>query len=201
MDEGGYRTEFEITQRNHTNVLSLVREQVAGKPPPDEPKRFYGVKVGEVVNNLDPLNRGRVQVRLPDLDEVPLSAWAPCVAPLAGAAGSIYFPIQVGDQVLVVFQDGNLDAPYVIGCLWNMQTQPPAAAGSAQFTIRHPSGSEIAMLADGSVRVSAVGDLKLEAKNKLELKAPTIAIEATADVAINANNVNVKVGGLMNVTG
>ena len=38
-------------------------------------RKFYGVTVGRVINPLDPLTLGRVQVQLPMIDDVELSPW------------------------------------------------------------------------------------------------------------------------------
>ena len=47
------------------------------------------------------------------------STWAPIAAPLAGKNRGALFMPEVGDEVLVAFEHGDFDHPYVVGFLWN----------------------------------------------------------------------------------
>jgi hypothetical protein len=92
----------------------------------DEVKsKFYGVAVGRVINPLDPLALGRVQVQLPFIDDLDLSPWARVATLMAGPAHGSYFIPNLGDEVLVAFEHGDLKAPYIIGSLWNAMAPPP----------------------------------------------------------------------------
>ena len=51
-----------------------------------ESHKVHGVVVGTVIDVLDPLMLGRVQVQLPSLDSADLSPWARVATPMAGAA-------------------------------------------------------------------------------------------------------------------
>jgi phage baseplate assembly protein gpV len=107
-------------------------------------KKFFGVTTGRVINPLDPLMLGRVQVQLPFIDALDLSPWARVVTPMAGQMAGNYFIPNVGDEVLVAFEHGDVNAPYVIGCLWTAIAPPPMPSPLPQVrAIRTLTGNQI----------------------------------------------------------
>jgi phage baseplate assembly protein gpV len=112
-----------------------------------ERSKFYGVTTGQVINIADPLTLGRVQVRLPFLDSLDLSPWARVATPMAGILSGAYFSPSIGDEVLVAFEQGDVNAPYVLGGLWNAMSPPPQPfpiPGLAE--IRTLAGAQIVFL-------------------------------------------------------
>ena len=95
-----------------------------------------GVAVALVTRNSDPKRLGRVQVRFPWHIASMDSHWARIAVPMAGN-GAVSVP-EVGDEVLVAFERGDLRFPYVLGTLWNGKTKPPES-GTAK-------GKDISML-------------------------------------------------------
>ena len=81
----------------------------------DANRKLYGVMTARVVNVLDPLMLGRVQVQLPSIDALDLQPWARIAQPMAGILHGFYFVPNVGDEVLVAFEHGDLRAPST-GC-------------------------------------------------------------------------------------
>ena len=101
------------------DLLSSVDESI------DEiNKKFYGVTTGRVINPLDPLMLGRVQVQLPFIDALDLSPWARVVTPMVGQFAGNYFIPNLGDEVLVAFEHGDIAYPFVVGSLWNEKDKP-----------------------------------------------------------------------------
>src|SRR2546426_9457473 len=82
-------------------------------------KKLYGVVAGIVTNNEDPDGLGRVKIRFPWLSEDNESWWARIAAPMAGKERGAYFLPEVDDEVLVAFEHGDVNFPYVLGALWN----------------------------------------------------------------------------------
>lgn len=80
--------------------------------------RITGVVVGKVVKNYEEGMVGRVCVSIPvrDSGEEGLK-WARLAFPSFGSEWGHYFLPEVGDQVLVVFEQGNIERPFVIGCV------------------------------------------------------------------------------------
>jgi phage baseplate assembly protein V len=86
-------------------------------------RRMYGVSTG-LVQEIDEAG-ARLRVRLPWLGEEIDSAWAPIATPHTGSDRGMYFLPEVGDEVLVAFEHGDFDHPFVLGYLWNGVDQPP----------------------------------------------------------------------------
>ena len=76
--------------------------------------RFYGMYRGTVTDNQDPLMTGRLRVRVPEVTGEADSGWAvPCIP-----FGILSIP-PVGAAVLIQFEQGDPDRPFVMGSLWN----------------------------------------------------------------------------------
>jgi phage baseplate assembly protein gpV len=110
-------------------------------------KKIQGVVTGRVINNLDPLMLGRIQVQLQSIDCLDLSPWCRVATPMAGIAAGAYFIPNPGDEVLVAFEHGDANAPYVVGSLWNAMAPPPMPSPLPQMRVlRTPLGNEIRFL-------------------------------------------------------
>ena len=80
--------------------------------------RILGVVVGRVANNYDQSMPGRICVQVPVRDdEANELQWARLAMPSSGKKWGHYFLPEVGDQVLLAFEHGNIEKPYVIGCV------------------------------------------------------------------------------------
>lgn len=123
--EGGYITRFSIHGRRPATLAALLA------PPRQEVCGTAGPVVGIVTNNKDPEGWGRVKVTFPWLPDQVESAWARVAAPGAGANRGLYWLPEVNDEVLVAFEQGDANRPYVLGGLWNGQDRPPLANDQA----------------------------------------------------------------------
>jgi uncharacterized protein involved in type VI secretion and phage assembly len=103
----GYRNEFTATP---------WMDYTCAEPP--EPKRLTGVVPARVVNHNDPRGMGRVQIQY-DWMEGAATAWARMVTPHAGGGRGFMFMPEQGDEVLVAFEHGDPERPYIVGALWN----------------------------------------------------------------------------------
>jgi len=96
-------------------------------------KRYYGKYRGNVVNNVDPMQRGRLLVQVPDVLGLAPSSWAePCV-PLAGPPGppmGVYLVPPPGAGVWVEFEQGDPNYPIWVGCRWGNAGDLPLAVHS-----------------------------------------------------------------------
>jgi uncharacterized protein involved in type VI secretion and phage assembly len=93
-----------------------------------EAKKFYGKYRGTVLNNIDPLQIGRIQVIVPDVSNVLPSSWAmPCL-PVAGIQMGMYTVPPIGSGVWVEFEHGDPDYPIWVGCFWGTAAEVPALA-------------------------------------------------------------------------
>ncbi len=87
----------------------------------------YGVVTALVVDVEDPTGAGRVKLRYPWLSDDPTdSGWAPIAKPMAGRDRGYHFLPEVDDEVLVAFEQGDVNHPMVLGFLHNGVDTPPA---------------------------------------------------------------------------
>jgi uncharacterized protein involved in type VI secretion and phage assembly len=87
--------------------------------------RIPGVVTGVVKSLDDPDGQGRIELEFRGLPDAPESGWAPIAVPLAGKSRGMYFMPEKEDEVLVAFERGDFDHPFVIGYLWNGVDSPP----------------------------------------------------------------------------
>ena len=90
--------------------------------------RYFGKYRGTVVNNIDPLQIGRIQAIVTDVSGVIPTSWAmPCV-PIAGKQMGSYFVPQIGAGVWIEFEQGDPDYPIWVGGFWGSAAEVPALA-------------------------------------------------------------------------
>ncbi|HEY8550346.1 MAG TPA: phage baseplate assembly protein V [Vicinamibacterales bacterium] len=160
----------------------------------DRSDRFYGVAVGQVVNVLDPLMLGRVQVRLPFIDDADLAPWARVAVPMAGPASGHYFIPNIGDEVLVAFEHGDPSVPYVIGSLWNASAPPPLPSPVPQIRMLRTLAGNLIMIAEVPPAITiqtATGHTILMSPAGIQITAATSIVNLTPDgVTVAGGNVN-----------
>jgi type VI secretion system secreted protein VgrG len=104
---GGYINEFTATP--WSDYTRAERPQ---------PTLMSGVVPARVAEHNDPRRMGRVQVTYDWMDGA-RTAWARMTTPSAGGGRGIMFMPEIGDEVLVAFEHGDPERPYIIGALWN----------------------------------------------------------------------------------
>lgn len=165
-------------------LLDLLTENTAASP-----HRIYGVVLGVVTNNQDPDKLGRVKVRFPWLGDSDESAWARLATPMAGNQRGLYFLPEVDDEVLVVFEHGDLRFPYILGGLWGGKDKPPIDNSDGKNNIRlirSRSGHTIRLNdTDGQETIEIIDKTQ---KNKITIDTAknTISIIADKDITLSA---------------
>lgn len=150
---------------------------------------MYGMVIATVTNNKDPDKLGRVKLKYPWLSDEIESDWARIVTPMSGNQMGFFMLPEVGDEVLVGFQMGLMDYPYVLGSLWNGQDKPPAGNddGKNNFRFIKSRSGHIIRLddTDGSEKIEI---LDKSAKNTIVIDTAknTITINADADITIQS---------------
>jgi phage baseplate assembly protein gpV len=175
-------------------------------------KKIYGVVNATVVECVDCLGEARVQLMLPWLPGY--LPWARIASPMAGMARGSFMIPQVGDEVLVAFNHGDVREPYVIGSLWNTIDRPPALSPTDAVTkrvIRTPFGQEISFdeaLQSVTISNTIKNSLTLDAKGA-QLSAAlcsvtldisgSVTITAIKDLTLQSNVINIT-GGTINIS-
>lgn len=173
---------------------------------------FYGVTVGLVTNNKDPEGLGRVKVKFPWLSAQEESYWARILTPMAGNGRGIYFLPEVDDEVLVAFEQGDMNFPYILGALWNGQDKPPGknddgknnqkiiksrsghmivlddTNGKEKIIIQDKTGNNKIVIdsKENTMNIKVEKDLTIETKGKITLKS------SDNDVSIQCKNLSIK---------
>jgi uncharacterized protein involved in type VI secretion and phage assembly len=90
--------------------------------------QFFGKYRGMVMDNVDPMQMGRIMVQVPDVSNVIPSSWAtPCV-PFAGIQNGFFVVPAIGSGVWVEFEHGDPDHPIWTGGYWGSADEVPALA-------------------------------------------------------------------------
>ncbi|MBQ1117123.1 VgrG-related protein [Streptomyces sp. C3-3] len=119
----GYETWITVSGQQERSLFGLT-----GGSPAAGGSRCAGLVSGTVTDTQDPEGSGRVKVRFPWLSDEYASDWAR-TAQSGGTGGGEAFIPEVGDEVLVGFEHGHLDRPYVLAGLYNGQDRPGGGGG------------------------------------------------------------------------
>jgi hypothetical protein len=96
-------------------------------------RTFLGKYRGTVLSNVDPEQRGRLILNIPDvLGDITSSLAEPCV-PLAGPTEppmGVYLVPPIGAGVWVEFEHGDPDYPIWTGCRWGGKSDIPTQASA-----------------------------------------------------------------------
>lgn len=161
--------------------------------PPNQHSHFYGVTVGVVTNNQDPDGLGRVKVRFPWLSDEDESHWARVLTLMAGPKRGLWLLPEPEDEVLVAFEHGRVEFPYILGALWNGKDAPPADNSDGKNNLRllkSRSGHVIQL--DDTEGAENIKIVDKSGSNSIIIDAKTNAITITADADVTVQSANGK---------
>ncbi len=117
----GYTTSFSVTGRQDRTMLGLTSggSGATGTPGGRAAGTHPGVVIGQVSDAADPEQLGRVRLTFPWLSPDYVSDWARTVHAGAGRERGLQILPEVGDEVLVAFEQGDVNSPTVLGGLYN----------------------------------------------------------------------------------
>lgn len=191
FDTAGYQTHLQMSGR-HDRSLGALTGPVpegplsAGGPP------VYGVVVALVTDVADPAKLGRVKVRFPRLSDTYESTWARQVFPGAGNGRGLLLLPEVGDEVLVAFEHGDVRSPFVLGGLCNgvdrIKLDDRAIDGTTGGVNRRgwisKKGSGIVFLDDDGNEGVAMFDKDKRLRISLNATQTTISVRSDGSVEI-----------------
>jgi len=90
--------------------------------------RYFGIYRATVINNVDPMQMGRIMVIVPDVGGPTPSTWAMPCTPMAGKQMGVFVVPQIGAGVWVQFEGGDADYPVWVGGWWGNAAEVPALA-------------------------------------------------------------------------
>jgi uncharacterized protein involved in type VI secretion and phage assembly len=185
-----------------------------------EGSRVYEPVIALVTDNKDPDKLGRVKVKIPILSDSDTTDWTPIVMFGASKNRGWFFIPEIDDEVLVMFEHGDMQRPLVVGALWNGQDKPPdnnSDGKNDRRVIKSRAGSRFLFDDSDSPQVviedgGGKGRITLDAQNnkiiiealdgdvcfqapsgKIQIVAKSIDITATQNLQIHAAS-NIQVG-------
>ena len=210
---GNYTCEFkaipaDVSAPHYTNVHAFARAET-------QPAR--------IKDNNDPEGLGRVKVEFYWASGGTSSDWMRMIQPHGGAGKGFYFIPEIGEEVLVGFEGGNVQCPYVVGTHYNgkessgyntpendlkvIQTRSGnriiSDDATGDVTIESPKGKTIAVVhGDGNIRFKAPKNIELEAGEDIIITAgKNIKIDAKENIDIDAgNNISQEAGNNIVIT-
>lgn len=152
---------------------------------------LFGKYRANVINNIDPLQVGRIQAMVPDVAGFIPSTWAmPCL-PVAGINTGIFTVPMIGSGVWIEFERGDPDYPVWVGGYWGTTAEVPLLAhavppGVTGITLQTP-------LKNGMVISDVPGPT-----GGILIQTATGAMISVSDVGIIISNGK---GAIINMTG
>jgi phage protein D/phage baseplate assembly protein gpV len=193
----GFTTRFAISGRSPRTLLDLMR-------PPQRREWSDSFVVGVVSNTNDPEQQGRVKVNFPALADDHESTWARVVVPSAGPANrGLYMLPQPGDEVVVAFENGDPQRPYVLGCVFGGKDKP------GTDLLQNKDGS-FALKSDKKIWMKAVEDIEIKSdksmivtitKDLTEKESGNYTNEATGNTKLKAQQIAIEAGGSVSIKG
>jgi uncharacterized protein involved in type VI secretion and phage assembly len=189
----------------------------------EERDRVYEPVIGVVTDNKDPDKLSRVKVKFPTLSADDNSWWAPIISVGAGKGRGWFFIPEVDDEVLVIFEHGDIARPLVIGALWNGKDKAPDSNSDGsnkkrtmvsrtgdtiefdddggKITIKDGGGAgEIVIDKTNKISFTAKqGDAIFICKDDLTIVAKEVEMTATTQMEISSATADVKGGSDANV--
>lgn len=159
---------------------------------------FFGRYRGQVVDNQDPLKRGRLRVSVPDVLQDLTSTWALPSMPVTGSQMGIWALPPVGAAIWVEFEQG--DAGYAVwtGGWWandsDVPTQAHAEDPDRGNILLQTSGGTYVLLSDtagdpGGIHLSVNGGCSIVITDaEIQLKARSGASIVLNDSGITLDN-------------
>jgi uncharacterized protein involved in type VI secretion and phage assembly len=200
------------------SVLDILRQDENR-----ENGKVEGVALGVVTDIQDPEKMGRIRVRYPWREDNQNSYWARPAVPYAGKNRGTYFIPEVGDEVLLAFDKGNIEHPYMLGVLWNGQDTPPDSNSNGKNDtklIRTRTGHEIRLMdAQGkeSVEVKTQGGHSVKMDDTsgsanitvkdssgsntivIDTTQNSITIQSSTSLSIKSQTISIEAGASMTI--
>ncbi len=175
----GYVSKFVVSGRSPRSLLDVL---TGGK----RTRWSDSLVIGIVTNNKDPDGMGRVRVKYPTLADSVEGWWARIAAVGSGKdRGQLMTPV-VGDEVLIGFEGGDANKPYVLGTLWNGKDKPGELVHE-DGSYHLKSDKQILMAAKENVTIKTDKDLVVEVKGEASEKVDKnlkIKVGQSEDVSV-----------------
>ena len=186
----GYTTAFTVGGSQPNTLSGPLGGRGNVKP------EYPGVVIAVVTNNKDPENTNRVKVKYPWLYDGSAeveSDWARIAVPDAGKDRGFQWLPEINDEVLVAFEHGDINRPFVLGSLWSAKNTPPVAGSEAvksdkvvQRVIKSRSGHTIILNDEQGKEQIIIRDKTGKNEIVIDSKENTLTIKVDKDIMLDA---------------
>jgi len=197
--EGRYEISFSVTGQEPNTIRNLLSDGDSREPQ----GYVRGPMIGLVTNLNDDKDLGRFKVTFPSLGKSPdkkaiESNWVRVASPMAGKATGVMYMPELNDEILVGFEQGDMNRPYMIGALWNSTDKPPESIkkifASNKVNLRViQSRSGHKFVFDDTMGEEQIYIYDKTGKNKITIftKTNTMEIEMQKDINITSKTGNI----------
>ncbi|AEH02101.1 type VI secretion system Vgr family protein [Lacinutrix sp. 5H-3-7-4] len=163
-------------------------------------------QTAKVIENHDPEGMGRVKVQFPWQKPDGLTTpWIRSISPSASQGQGFFFIPEVDDEVLVDFEGGNAEAPFVMGGVYNSQSIPPDGSANennhikmlktrsgsffklndedGSITIQDKAGSSIVLDGSGNIQITAVSNVSVTGPESVSTSADAVSTDAGTSIS------------------
>jgi phage protein D len=171
----------------------LMSEMMSGEPAAQSDSGWTGVVSAIVTNNNDPQGLNRIKVKFPWFADQLESDWVRMVGLGAGDGRGLYWVPEVNDEVLVAFEHGDFNYPYVLGNLWNGKDKPPDSISNVVKNgnvetrmLKTRAGHVVKLVDDSSGQYIEITDGQGKHQIKLDVQGNKLIIKTQGDVNIES---------------
>ncbi|KAA1242356.1 type VI secretion system Vgr family protein [Aquimarina sp. RZ0] len=202
-NEGGkYQNHFEAVDANSTDYPLMDLHSY----PSSE------IQIAKVIENNDVDNLARVRVQFPWQKKTgEMTPWIRLMTPHAGADKGFHFIPEIGEEVIVNFEGGNAEKPFVMGALYNGSAKPSSWQSDANdikaiktrsghlIELNDTDGSEKILISDKNSNLISIdtanNNIEISALENMTLNAKNFQLNVEEDASINVGkNTTIETG-------
>lgn len=180
---------------NYQNHFEAIPGDATFPPPnPNVRPVIPETQTAIVTDNVDPEDLGRIKVKMPWQDSNgEETIWLRTLNQYAGKERGFYFVPEIEDEVLIGFEHGNFNNPYVMGSLWNGKDKPDAWKDDKNNlkVIKTRSGNQIHFIdEDGKEEIKIMNKDANDPTNEISLTLDAggkISIKTKGDMVLSAD--------------
>lgn len=198
---------IEATDHSYRNTFTVIPAKLPYFLPRDlsgAENRMMGPQTAFVIGeggagSVQTDNLGRIRVQFhwshpsPNNKSPSTSAYVRVAMPAAGDKRGFLFNPRVGEEVIVDFEDGNPEKPFIVGCVYSKNNPPPFVPSSKPYRSiikndRHPDANQV-IFEDkpGSevLEITARKEMNIDVNNNM-------TIDVTKDMKVTATAQNIR---------
>jgi uncharacterized protein involved in type VI secretion and phage assembly len=153
-------------------------------------RRFLGKHRGVVVNNLDPLSQGRLQVNVPGVLGDAVSNWALPCAPYEGLGVGFFMLPPVGAGVWVEFEAGDASRPIWVGGWWGAAEVPLSPTGAGNSSVKILRTDTCLLAFDDAGQTISISDTGGQNQLVVDITKGIVTLKSATRLVLNAPRIH-----------